>query len=53
MSQQKKIRMIKKYQDNLYLIDKNILRQFMKENTEVTTHMNNVILTKRPDNQKP
>lgn len=32
--------------------DHNIITINTKENTEVVTHMNNVILTKKPDNQK-
>ena len=32
--------------------DHNIITIHTKKNTEVVTHMNNVILTKRPDNQK-
>ena len=38
--------------DNYYINDHNIITIHTKKNTDVVTHMNNVVLTKRPDNQK-
>lgn len=38
--------------DNYYINDHNIITIHTKKNTDVVTHMDNVILTKRPDNQK-